>query len=192
MNLLNNKKIITLIIIIFIIAILLKIFFFPSTTRQIKTILKHYNFTLEDGIYVKQTSELSQEDFYDNIEKGIDSYNETMYFDIDTYELKKVILEYFEGMNITLNLNYSYEEEYISFDYEASENNKNLLFTGKYYTSGDVFECNPMDSNKNIITTNQEQTICTTIEKEVNHFFNESQGLFKNTNLIDKISKLYD
>ncbi len=192
MNLLSNKKTIALVIIIIIALIIIKIFFFPSTTSQIKSILKKNGFELNDGIYIKETSEIDQEEYYDNINNNINSYNETMYFDIDTKELKKVSLEYYNGLTISLNLIYSYEEEYISFNYEANENNKEILLTGKYYSSGDTFECNLMDSSKNSISSNDKNTICNTIEKEVNHFFDESQSLFKNTKLTEKLSKLYN
>lgn len=192
MNILNNKKIWIILFIIVLLILLIKIFFFPSTNKQIKKILKNDGFRLESDIYTKQTSKLSRDEYYDNIDNNINSYNETMYFDINTYELKKVSMDYYNGMTITLNLNYSYEDEYVSFTYEATENKKGALFTGDYYSSGDTFECRLMDSNKDILSKTNQQTICNTIEKEVNHFYDESQDLFKNTNLINKISKIYN
>ena len=191
MDILKNKKILIIIFIIILLIILIKMFFFPSTNKQIKKILINDGFKLEDGIYAKQTSKLSRDEFYDNIDNNINSYNETMYFDINTYELKKVTMDYYNGMTIILNLNYSYEDELVSFNYEANENNKGILFTGNYYTSGDAFECELMKSSKNSISKAEENIICNTIEKEVNHFFDETQNIFRKTNLSDKLSKLY-
>ena len=191
MEILNNKKIWFSVLIIILILVLIKIFLFPSTKSQIKKILINDGFKLEDGIYIKETSELTQDEYYDNVENNINSYNETMYFDMNTYELKKVNMDYYNGMTIILNLNYSYEKELISFNYEANEANKGILFTGNYYVSGDALECELMNSSKNSISKVEKKTICDTIEKEVNHFFDESQNIFRKTNISDKLSKLY-
>ncbi|MBR3162268.1 MAG: hypothetical protein IKF19_06025 [Bacilli bacterium] len=193
MNILRNKKLlIASITIIVIIIVLIKILFFPSTNRQIKKILKNSGFVLQDNVYIRQSSELNEDEYYDNIEDGINSYNETMYFDINTYEFKKVNLEYYNGMTITLSLNFNYEDEYLTYNYEANENNKGLFFEGYYVVLGGAFGCNFINSNKDSITSEDKKAICNTIEKEVNHFYDESQELFANTNIAEKLSKMLD
>ena len=191
----NRKK-----LIIIIIILITSIFIFTlynnksnKTTNQIKKILKETGFKLDNGEYTKQTSVLSEEEYYKLSDKLKNAYTEKMYFDINNYILKKSSMDYYNNLASILNANFLYKEGCIEYNYELNYNksNKTFIFEGEYIMSGDSFECELINSQNYYLTNEEKEVICSNIEKEIDKFRRQAESLFEDTKLEQKMLYLY-
>ena len=183
----------TLLLLVPIFIIILLYNNFLSTKSQLKRILKEKDFTYEQGEYTKQTSVLSEEEYFKIKKQQENAYTEKMYFDIDNYTLKKSSMDYYNGLTSILNAIFMYKEGYLEYNYELNYNNNSqtFIFEGYYLMSGDYLKCNLINSQKNNLNSNEKETICESIEKEIDRFSNQAVSLFEDTRLEDKMLDIY-
>ena len=177
----NNKKYI-IIASILILIIVTYLFYYNTPTQKINRFFKKNGFKIEEGIYTKQLSELSEEEYYNNKENNIDAFNKEMFFNPDNYQIQTLSSDYYQGLTTIFTATYDFKEELLSYTHELNYSTKTYIFEG-YLTEYNHLECNVINDSSNSITTHEKNTICSTINDLVLDCKNQEEELFKDNKI---------
>lgn len=184
----SRKKI----IIVFLIFLFFIIGYFliinnKSTSKMLKNYLIEHNFQNEDGLYVKQLSELNLDEYFENVDNGINSSYEKLYFDIDNYQLVKNTLNYYDGMSVFFSPMYDYKNSNLVYTKEINMNNNSIILEGDFNNTISKFNCSISNAENANLSDDDKQFLCDNTKEEVVAFFNEASYLIIDDKILKKI-----
>lgn len=187
----NKKKKITIIIILSsILALILSIFIINNSNydKKIEKYITNLGFRNNNNTYLysKRTSITNYEKYQKDMEEGIDTEYEVMYFNTFSYQLTQDKTTY--SYNITKNLTstYDYSNDDLSYIYRINLSNTNIIIEGTY--KNDNFTCEPTFFY-HVDIENSMETICEKVEFEIKNFSDDAAKLFDNNKMLEYMKK---
>lgn len=186
----KDKKIKFLIILALIVLVLWIITNYLTSTNKLHKYLLNNGFTKTENFYTKILTENDIDDYYQDIQNNINSNYKELYFSSENYQLIGNIQEYNEGLIYYYSPIYDYHEDTLTYDFEISNDNIQIIFEGDYNIISQKMNCNLSNTSSEIeLTTDEKSIICKKIELDTKDFTKEVNKLFKDTNFLKKVRK---
>ena len=186
MEMISKKKKLIILIIIIIVIILGVIWFFTreSFDDKLRNYLLDNDFVLEDDLYTKQISDISLDEYYEQIDYGNDATYEVLYFDIYNYQLLETNMDYYDGVAMILSSIYDFKDDTLIYTSEVGLNGVNVIFDGSYDGNRKKMTCN-VSSSKINLSSGDENIICDIIDNNIEDFYDEATNLITDDELIE-------
>ena len=186
MEMISEKKKLIILIIVIIVILLGVMWFLTRETFDDK--LRNYrldnDFVLEDDLYTKQISDISLDEYYEQIDYGNDATYEVLYFDIYNYQLLETNMDYYDGMSMVLSSIYDFKDDTLIYTSEVGLNGVNVIFDGSYDGNRKKMTCN-VSSSKINLSSGDENIICDIIDNNIEDFYDEATNLITDDELIE-------
>lgn len=179
---------------ILMIGLVIFMYFYNSTTLDDKfvryvTFNDYYN---ENGgyLYYKTISSNSLEKYNYDVDNGNASYYEVNYFDINARSFNKIIREYDNGIESSLNSSFSFKNRVINYSYRAVLNQEaTIIYSGSLKNGDrDTFTCSK-DYSYLMDVSDYDSDICNTVKNNIIDFYYESINSIKNDSLVNRLSR---
>lgn len=157
-----------------------------TPSEELADYLINRNFVKKDGVYVKQISDVSLEEYYEYKDEGIEVDSETLYFDVNSFQLIDMSFDYSSNVELYFNPTYNYTNGNLIYNYEINMDNTNVMIEGSY-SSNDDFVCDIINT-RNINLNGNKNDICEKVKFDVVNFYDYALGLIKDKKLLKKIS----
>lgn len=190
-----NKKHIKIIINIGIFIILLvafKLITQKTTTSKVKEYItkKGFNQVEKTNIYSKEISEITIDEYFKNADDNIESKYQTLYFDLNNYQLSKTQMEYRNNIYSYFTPTYNYKNNSFNFEYEITFKDGYINFYGEYDIENKDFICDIKNyKNMNAQSSSNQEIICNKILYDMKSFSIEALELIDNSKLINEMKK---
>ena len=186
MEMISKKKKLIILIIIIIVILLGVMWFLTRETfdDKLRNYLLDNDFVLEDDLYTKQISDISLDEYYEQIDYGNDATYEVLYFDIYNYQLLETNMDYYDGVAMILSSIYDFKDDTLIYTSEVGLNGVNVIFDGSYDGNRKKMTCN-VSSSKINLSSGDENIICDIIDNNIEDFYDEATNLITDDELIE-------
>ena len=186
MEMISEKKKLIILIIVIIVILLGVMWFLTRETfdDKLRNYLLDNDFVLEDDLYTKQISDISLDEYYEQIDYGNDATYEVLYFDIYNYQLLETNMDYYDGMSMVLSSIYDFKDDTLIYTSEVGLNGVNVIFDGSYDGNRKKMTCN-VSSSKINLSSGDENIICDIIDNNIEDFYDEATNLITDDELIE-------
>lgn len=186
MEMISEKKKLIILIIVIIVILLGVMWFLTRETfdDKLRNYLLDNDFVLEDDLYTKQISDISLDEYYEQIDYGNDATYEVLYFDIYNYQLLETNMDYYDGVAMILSSIYDFKDDTLIYTSEVGLNGVNVIFDGSYDGNRKKMTCN-VSSSKINLSSDDENIICDIIDNNIEDFYDEATNLITDDELIE-------
>ncbi len=186
MEMISEKKKLIILIIVIIVILLGVMWFLTRETfdDKLRNYLLDNDFVLEDDLYTKQISDISLDEYYEQIDYGNDATYEVLYFDIYNYQLLETNMDYYDGVAMILSSIYDFKDDTLIYTSEVGLNGVNVIFDGSYDGNRKKMTCN-VSSSKINLSSGDENIICDIIDNNIEDFYDEATNLITDDELIE-------